>query len=194
MPRVTAAPPHRIARRLAALMAAAVLPVALAACSGGGSPSSGPSPSDTTTSPPTTTTQASTTTTVAPTTTTASTTTTTIPTVPMQTPQGGEFLSPSRNIGCEVDYQRSGITKVFCQTVTPPQSVTMKVTGSLTQCSGEQCLGNSGIGTPILPYDEATGVGPYRCVSMTTGVTCTANGGQGFRISKSGITPVTTAG
>lgn len=111
----------------------------------------------------------------------------------MQTAQGGEFLSPSKNIGCEVDYQRSGITQVYCQTVTPPQSVTMKLTGSLSQCSGQQCLGNSGVGTPILPYSEATGVGPYHCLSTMTGVTCVVNG-KGFRISKSGITPVTTAG
>ena len=39
--------------------------------------------------------------------------------VPMQTAAGGEFLSPSGNISCEVDYQRAGLTQVYCQTVTP---------------------------------------------------------------------------
>jgi hypothetical protein len=111
--------------------------------------------------------------------------------VPMQTTHGGEFASPSGNITCEVDYQRAGLTQVYCQTGTPARSVTMTSAGAYTTCSGEQCLGNTGEGTPTLPYGKATGVGPFRCESATTGVTCVASG-KGFRISKSGITAVSS--
>jgi hypothetical protein len=97
-------------------------------------------------------------------------------------------LSPSGNISCEVDYHRAGLTSVYCQTVTPPRSVKMGVDGKYTTCTGQQCLGNPGTGTPTLAYGTATGVGPFRCASATAGVTCTANG-TGFQISASGITP-----
>jgi hypothetical protein len=108
----------------------------------------------------------------------------------MQTANGGEFLSPSGNISCEVDYNRPGMrSAAYCQTSTPPASVTMDVTGSYTTCTGEQCLGNAGINTPTLAYGTATGVGPFVCSSASTGVACTA-GGKGFRISRSGITPI----
>lgn len=111
------------------------------------------------------------------------------PLLPMQTAQGGEFVSPSGNISCEVDDNRNGITVAYCQTGTPPQSVKMGVDGGYTTCAGVQCLANAGIGTPTLAYGTATGVGPFVCESATTGVTCTANG-KGFRISTAGITPV----
>lgn len=107
--------------------------------------------------------------------------------VPMQTAKGGEFLSPSGNISCEVDYHRAGLTKVYCQTAKSARSVTMGVAGRYTTCTGQQCLGNSGTGTPTLAYGTATEAGPFRCESATTGVTCLANG-KGFRISASGIT------
>jgi hypothetical protein len=111
--------------------------------------------------------------------------------VPMQTPDGGEFLSPSGNISCEVDYRRAGLTQAYCQTLVSPRSVTMTDTGTYTTCTGEQCLGNPGTDTPTLAYGTATGVGPFRCESATAGVTCVA-GGKGFRIADSGITPVSS--
>jgi hypothetical protein len=111
--------------------------------------------------------------------------------VPMQTAAGGEFLSPSGNISCEVDYQRAGLTQVYCQTATPARSVTMSATGKYTTCTGQECLGNSGTGTPTLAYGKATGVGPFRCESAVTGVTCLANG-KGFQISTSGVTPASS--
>ncbi len=88
----------------------------------------------------------------------------------MQTANGGEFVSPSGNISCEVDYHRDGVTAAYCETGTPPQSVTMGVTGSYTTCTGVLCLSNPGMDTP-------------------TGVTCMADG-RGFQISRSGISPV----
>jgi len=107
----------------------------------------------------------------------------------MQTPTGGEFYSPTKNISCEID-DTSTLKQAFCLTVSPPQSVTMDVDGTLEKCAGAQCLGNAGDDTPTLDYGSATGVGPFRCVSATTGVTCTVPNGTGFEISRSGITPV----
>jgi hypothetical protein len=105
----------------------------------------------------------------------------------MQTAGGGEFLSPSGNISCEVDYGYDGLKVAYCETITPARSVTMNATGGFTTCTGQQCLSNAGEGTPTLAYGTTTGVGPFRCESATTGITCTADG-KGFSISTSGIT------
>lgn len=103
--------------------------------------------------------------------------------VPMQTSAGGEFVSPSGNIGCQVSP-----TRVYCQSDKPARSVTMGVTGTYKTCTGETCLGNSGENTPTLAYESETGVGPFQCLSATTGITCIA-AGKGFQISTSGVTP-----
>jgi len=108
--------------------------------------------------------------------------------VPMQTATGGEFLSPSGNIECQIDSQ-AGLAGAYCQTTAPARSVTMNAAGRYTVCTGQQCLANAGDGTPTLFYGTETGVGPFRCESAATGVTCTADG-RGFLISASGITPV----
>jgi hypothetical protein len=133
--------------------------------------------------PPTTTAPATT-----PTTNTAPTPTTSFTFVPMQTATGGEFLTPSGNIECQISSQ-AGLAGAYCQTTTPARSVTMNAAGHYTVCTGQQCLANAGEGTPTLFYGTETGVGPFRCESATTGVTCTADG-RGFLISASGITPL----
>lgn len=56
---------------------------------------------------------------------------------------------------------------------------------------GIGCEGNAAVDTPTLGYGSSTGLGPFRCVSATTGVTCTVSG-HGFQISRSGISPVGT--
>ncbi|WP_231974754.1 hypothetical protein [Mycobacterium sp. E1747] len=101
------------------------------------------------------------------------------------------FLSPTRNISCEIDYQRRGIPdSTFCFTIAPPQSVTMDPAGVLSRCTGESCLANPPEGTPTLAYGQAKGTGPFTCRSETDGVTCTVVSGRGFTISNSGITAV----
>ncbi len=127
----------------------------------------------------------------------------------MQTVNGGEFRAPSGNISCGVYYNMAGLTQAYCQTTKPAESVTMGLTGRYTTCTGEHCLGNAGISsshvtctgencvgtsgkkTPTLAYGKTTGAGPFLCTSAVTGITCTVVG-RGFRISASGITPVTT--
>ncbi|GAA3453537.1 hypothetical protein [Dactylosporangium matsuzakiense] len=107
--------------------------------------------------------------------------------VPMQRSTGGSFLSPSGNISCEIHFQDAGLTEAYCQTFTPASSVRLDATGTYRTCTEVGCIGNPGEGTPTLAYGQVTGVGPFRCESATTGVTCTANG-KGFHIDNTGIT------
>jgi hypothetical protein len=102
------------------------------------------------------------------------------------------FLSPSRNMSCEMDYQRgSGIPdETYCQTDTPPQSVRLATDGTFKTCAGDSCLGNPGQGTPILPYGQTAWLGPFSCRSESSGITCKVTSGRGFTISNAGITPV----
>ena len=123
------------------------------------------------------------------TTTTAAVPNTTTTFVPMQTAEGGEFQSPSGNISCQVTDDPTQ-TSAYCVSGTPPQHVTMTPDGSFTTCAGTRCLSNAALGTPVLAYGSVTGVGPFRCLSATTGVICTVSSGRGFKISRSGISPI----
>lgn len=102
------------------------------------------------------------------------------------------FLSPTRNISCELNYNRgSGISdETYCQTNSPPQSVRMTPAGTFRTCNGDTCLGNPGQGTPTLGYGQSASVGPFSCRSESNGVTCTGNSGHGFTISATGVTSV----
>jgi hypothetical protein len=160
--------------------------VTLSACGGTGQPAAKATiTSSTTSSPAAVTTLPSAPTSSPPTTaapvsipnTTATTTTATI----------ADFLSPTGNISCEIDYQRSGLAEgAYCQTISPPQSATLSPDGSYASCTGSNCIGNPGIGTPTLAYGNSTQIGPFSCMSAPDGVTCTA-AGRGFTISRSGI-------
>ncbi|HJP76169.1 MAG TPA: hypothetical protein VJ914_18005 [Pseudonocardiaceae bacterium] len=94
------------------------------------------------------------------------------------------FYSPTRNISCQIMPDST-----YCQTWTPPQSVTLSTNGTYTVCTGNDCLGNPGENTPVLAYGDSTVVGPFTCASTTSGVTCTV-AGTGFRISRSGVAKV----
>ena len=172
----------------AAVLAASVV---LAAC---GTGSSSPTTTSATPATPTTGAATSTTTSTVPS---APTTTTPPSTLPLQTPTGGEFQSPTGNISCEIDIaapsgtspsggQAAGST-VYCVTFSPPEHVVMSADGALTRCTGSQCLSNAGLDTPVLAYGTATGAPPFTCVSATTGMTCTITDGRGFQISRAGI-------
>jgi hypothetical protein len=109
-----------------------------------------------------------------------------------QTPTTTEFLSPSKNISCEIDYNfGSGmITQTLCLTFMPPQSAVLKTDSSVTKCTGQQCLSNGALGTPTLGYGQTITLGPFTCASSTAGMACTLGNGNGFLISTSGITAV----
>jgi hypothetical protein len=102
------------------------------------------------------------------------------------------FLSPSRNISCEMNYGRgNGIPdETYCQTNNPPQSVTLSTSGSFKSCTGDSCLGNPAQGTPTLDYGQTAVAGPFNCRSEASGVTCTVTSGRGFTLSSAGVTSV----
>ena len=103
-----------------------------------------------------------------------------------QTVSVNEFRSPTGNISCELNYHHDVTDDVRCQTFSPMQSVTMSTTGAFTTCTGNDCVGNPGEGTPTLAYGQTTVIGPFTCMSASGGVTCSA-AGKGFQISSAGV-------
>jgi hypothetical protein len=166
-------------------MTSVVVALTLAACSG--SPPSTSSTSTTRASTGTTTTTSG----PATTSTTGSATTTTATLVP-QTASATEFYAPSGNLECEIDNQfgQGALTQVMCLTETPAQSATLGADSSLRKCTGQMCLANAGLNTPQLPYGTSITLGPFTCLSMTTGMQCTLGNGNGFILARSGVTPL----
>jgi hypothetical protein len=125
------------------------------------------------------------------TTSTSSGTTVTSGTLAPQTATETEFLSPSKNISCEIDsnFGPSAQSQVLCLTLSPARSVVLKTDASLTECSGQNCLSNAGLNTPTLAYGQSITLGPFSCQSSTAGITCTLQSGAGFLIAASGVTP-----
>jgi hypothetical protein len=103
-----------------------------------------------------------------------------------------EFYSPSQNVTCEIDYGTgaNSTQTVQCGTISPTRSVVLSADGSLKTCDGEQCGSNAGLNTPTLAYGDSTGVGPFICRSTLAGMVCAVTGGEGFSISRAGITPI----
>ena len=102
------------------------------------------------------------------------------------------FKSPSGNIECEIDFQRSGASDgAYCMSVNPPQHAVIGPDGTLKDvCTNDMsCLSNGPVDEPVLPYGQSKGIGPFLCHSEQSGMTCTANG-KGFTISSAGIAPV----
>lgn len=164
------------------LLILAACATALAACSSSPSPSSS---STATTSAATSTTSGSTT----------SSTPQTSGTLVPQTSTGTEFLSPSKNISCEIDsnFGPNAITSTLCLTLSPPKSVTLGADGTLTECTGVTCLSNAGENTPTLAYGMSVTLAPFTCSSSTAGIKCTLANGDGFLISSAAITALGSA-
>jgi hypothetical protein len=108
-----------------------------------------------------------------------------------QTATVTEFYSPSKNISCEIDsdFGPSAQSQVLCLTLTPARSVVLKTDASLTECTGQQCLSNAGLNTPVLAYGQSITLGAFSCQSSTAGIACTLQSGAGFLIAASGVTP-----
>lgn len=101
------------------------------------------------------------------------------------------FYSPTHRIDCEVNTGgRTGPDSVYCKTLEPAQSASMDDRGTVTTCSGQSCVGDAAEGTPTLAYGQTVSLGPFKCLSERTGMTCTAAHGRGFVISTAGIKPV----
>jgi len=101
------------------------------------------------------------------------------------------FYSPSHRIDCEIDTGgRTGADSVYCKTAEPARSASMDDQGTVTTCSGPSCIGDAAEGTPTLAYGQTISLGPFRCSSARTGITCTAAHGRGFVISTGGVDSV----
>jgi len=98
---------------------------------------------------------------------------------------GGAFRSPSGNLSCAM-----GGSLLFCQSKKSPHTVTMGVDGRFTRCDDRSCshFGSRVSRWPTLGYSKRVNVGPFRCVSQTTGVTCTViRSRKGFLINRDGV-------
>ncbi|MBB3601385.1 hypothetical protein FHT40_001018 [Mycolicibacterium sp. BK556] len=101
------------------------------------------------------------------------------------------FYSPTHNIDCEINTGgRVGQDGVYCKTGDPAQSVQMDNKGAFQTCAGPTCLGDPPLGIPDLAYGQTMALGPFKCLSEESGVTCTAAGGRGFTISTKGVATV----
>lgn len=109
--------------------------------------------------------------------------------MPAQSKTQNFFVSPSGNIGCELDHQVVHGTgdRAYCQTFSPARSVTLSSDGRIKMCTGHSCIGNGPENAYTLPYGSSTELGPFRCVSRPTGMTCTAAAATGFEISRAGV-------
>jgi hypothetical protein len=172
--------------------------LALAACSSSPSGQSSSSTTTTSTAAPSTTAPSTTAPSTTPTTTPASTTSSTSQTTGTLIPQSStttEFLSPSKNISCEIDFNfgPSSLTSTLCLTVSPPRSATLGADSILTECAGVNCLSNGALNTPTLAYGQSITLGPFTCASSTAGMKCTLTSGDGFLISSGAITALGNA-
>jgi len=102
---------------------------------------------------------------------------------------GGEFWSPA-GVSCELDNGYAGLHQVYCQTVKPPESVTLQLNGKLHVCKGMLCLGNPADNSEELHYGATAASGPFQCLSTKAGITCTVGHKGGFSISTKGVRKV----
>jgi hypothetical protein len=91
------------------------------------------------------------------------------------------FVSPSRNLSCEMADRDARGSYVHCQSKRLPHSVRMTPTGRLRVCRGAGCLGDPASNTRVLGYTQRITVGRFQCVSQHAGVRCTViRSGKGF--------------
>ena len=101
------------------------------------------------------------------------------------------FSTPSGNIGCVMDpeYVRCDIRERSWEPPPPPADCELDF-GQGIELANETrahlvCAGDTTLGAEeALEYGETSRVGPYRCVSAAAGLTCQAESGHGFFLSK----------
>ena len=93
------------------------------------------------------------------------------------------FVSPSRNLSCEMADRDVRGSYVHCQSKRQPHSVRMTPTGRLRPCHGGDCLGDPAANTRVLGYAQRITVGRFQCASHRAGIRCTViRSGKGFLI------------
>jgi hypothetical protein len=98
------------------------------------------------------------------------------------------FISPSRNLSCEMADRDARGSFVHCQSKRLPHSVRMTPTGRLRLCRGPGCLGDPASSTRVLGYTQRITVGRFQCVSQHAGIRCTViRSGKGFLIGRARV-------
>ena len=101
------------------------------------------------------------------------------------------FSSPSGNIGCVMDpeYVRCDIRNRSWEPPPAPADCELDFGQGIELASETRahivCAGDTTLGAEdVLEYGETSKVGPYRCISAAAGITCQADSGHGFFLSK----------
>jgi hypothetical protein len=98
------------------------------------------------------------------------------------------FVSPSRNLSCEMADRDARGSFVHCQSKRLPHSVRMTPSGRLRLCHGAGCLGNPAANTRVLGYAQRITVGRFQCASQRAGIRCTViRSGKGFLIDNTRV-------
>ncbi len=93
------------------------------------------------------------------------------------------FVSPSRNLSCEMADRAARGSYVHCQSKRLAHSVRMTPTGRLRLCRGAGCLGDRASNARVLGYGHRITVGRFQCLSQHAGIRCTViRSGKGFLI------------
>jgi hypothetical protein len=97
------------------------------------------------------------------------------------------FHSVGGSISCELDDGGGLGVQAYCQTVSPPRSVTMGASGKLKRCTGMGCIGNGPENATTLASGHSVSLGPFKCTAGTGEISCRVSSGAGFSISAAGV-------
>lgn len=98
------------------------------------------------------------------------------------------FVSPSRNLSCEMADRDGRGSYVHCQSKRLAHSVRMSPNGRLRLCRGASCLGDPAANTRVLGYAQRITIGRFQCASRRAGIRCTViRSGKGFLIDNTRV-------
>jgi hypothetical protein len=98
------------------------------------------------------------------------------------------FDSDGGAISCQLNDGGGLGVEAYCQTASPPRSVTMGANGTLKRCGGQGCIGNGPLNATTLPPGHSISFGPFKCTAGSAQISCRVRSGAGFAISHAGVT------
>ena len=103
------------------------------------------------------------------------------------------FVSPNRNVSCQVSSGVALGTLAYCQTIKPARSATLHGNGFVKFCKGSACLGDPEETAKTLKAGTDATVGPFTCFGERPNIiTCyVTKTGKGFEASSTGIKKIT---
>jgi hypothetical protein len=97
------------------------------------------------------------------------------------------FAALGGAITCQLNDGGGLGVEAYCQTVSPPRSVTLSAKGRVKTCSGRNCIGNPPDGERTLAAGHSLALGPFSCKATASAVDCRLASGAGFAISLAGV-------